>query len=225
MRLEDNFDIVRELGRGGFGGVLHVRDRKTGEEWAAKVLINLDADSRQRFIREVKQAWRYRRLRHVIKVAREYLQAEPPFFLMPLAKGGALAEHIGQLSQGAILSVMRQLLETLHFIHADGGVHRDVKPDNVFLPGDGTSALGDFGLGNSPNCTVHFTMSGVGTPGYAAPEIFAGEDCSAAADIFSAGATWFTCSRADTREGYLFRWTLEPTTPTSHSAMPPGSSR
>lgn len=57
------------LGAAASARVLHVRDRKTGEEWAAKVLINLDADSRHRFIRKVKQAWRYRRLRHVVSTS------------------------------------------------------------------------------------------------------------------------------------------------------------
>jgi serine/threonine protein kinase len=191
MKLEDLFIVVRELGRGGFGRVLLVRDRKTGEECAAKVLTATDADARARFVREVRQLGQYRQMRHVVRVGGAYLEAEPPFFLMPLARGGSLTKHIGKLSREAIWSVMRQLLDTLAGIHALGGVHRDVKPDNVLLIGDGTAALGDFGVGNSPHCTVHFTLSAAGTPGYAAPEIARGGAASAAADIYSAGATWY----------------------------------
>lgn len=191
MKLEDHFTVLRVLGQGGFGKVLHVRDKKTGQEWAAKVLLQTDADSRRRFVREVEQLVRYRNFRHVIRVARGYLEADPPYFLMPLAKGGTLSQHVGRLSQGAVVTVMRQLMETLVNIHHDGGIHRDVKPDNIFLPGDGTSALGDFGCGNSPECTIHFTLNAMGTPGYAAPELMNGADCTPGSDVFSAGATWF----------------------------------
>lgn len=86
---------------------------------------------------------------------------------------------------------MRQLMGTLVQIHGEGGFHRDVKPDNLLLLGDGDAALADFGLGNSPQCTVHFTMHAAGTPGYAAPELLADWQYDASCDVFSAGATWF----------------------------------
>ncbi len=192
MRLEDLFEVVRELGRGGCGRVWLVRDRATGQELAAKVSdLGPDPYNRRKFELEVKQLFRYGRLRHVVKIVRPYLDADPPFFLMPFAKGGTLTQWAGKLTPHQVLTLMRQLMETLVQIHGEGGFHRDVKPDNMLLLGDGAAVLGDFGLGNSPQCTVHFTMHAAGTPGYAAPELMADWPYDASCDVFSAGATWF----------------------------------
>lgn len=190
-RLEDDFEVLKTLGAGSFGKVLLVRDRKTGQEWAAKVLTASDADAAHRFRREVLQLHKYQGLRHVMKVVRGVLDATPPYFIMPLAKGGTLQQHIGKLTTSQQLSVMRQLMETLAHIHAAGGLHRDVKPPNILLS-EGACTLADFGLGNAVGCTITFTQNAMGTPGYAAPELYRpGGQCSAASDVFSAGATWF----------------------------------
>ncbi len=192
MRLEDHFDILRPLGAGGFGHVYLVREKTTGSVSAAKVLIELGADARRRFLREVKQLHRYRGFRHVVRVVRAYLNAERPFFLMTYAPGGSVRPWAGKLNERQILTIMRQLMDTLSQIHADGGVHRDVKPDNLLLLADGTMAVADFGLGNSPRCTVIMTMNAYGTAGYIAPELLRrGGRYTPACDIYSAGATWF----------------------------------
>jgi serine/threonine protein kinase len=191
MRLEDHFDILKPLGAGGCGHVYLVREKATGHVSAAKVLIELAGDGRQRFTREVKQLLRYRGFRHVVRVVRAYLNAERPFFLMTYAPGGSVRPWAGKLNERQVLTIMRQLMDTLTQIHADGGVHRDVKPDNLLLLADGTMAVADFGLGNSPRCTVLVTMNAYGTVGYIAPELMRGAAYTPACDIYSAGATWF----------------------------------
>ncbi len=192
MQLTDEYVVLKRIGRGGFGTVFLVKHRKTGEVYAAKMLSSPnDPIARARFEREVKQLRRYASFRYVVRLFREYLDADVPFFIMKHARGGAATPWAGKLSERQVLTLMRQLMETLVAIHADGGFHRDVKPDNLLLVDERTSALADFGLGNSPNCTVHFTMSEAGTPGYAAPELVAGGTFTAACDIYSAGATWF----------------------------------
>ncbi len=192
MRLEDKYTVLKRIGRGGFGLVLLVRDKKTRQLFAAKVLANPnDLLARERFEREVKQLRRYAPLRYVVTLFREHLDAEVPFFIMKHARGGSATPWAGTLSGRQTSMLLRQLMETLVAIHADGGFHRDVKPDNLLLVDKRNCALADFGLGNSPNCTVHFTMSEAGTPGYAAPELVAGGPYTTACDVFSAGATWF----------------------------------
>lgn len=192
MRLQDKYEVLCELGRGGFGVVYLVREPTTGEQFAAKVL--LDEEDRHAFrllAREVKQLLRYNSIPHVMRLVGEYLSATPPFFLMPYAPGGNALKHIGKLTERQVLTIMRQLLETLMRIHATKGFHRDIKPENILFLADGTAALGDFGLGSSPEITVNFTVSPGGTAGYAAPEIVAGGAYTTACDIYSAGATWF----------------------------------
>ena len=191
MRLEDHFEILKQLGVGGCGHVFLVRNKTTGYVCAAKVLIELAPDPRRRFAREVKQLRRYRRFRHVVRVVQAYLQAERPFFLMDYAPGGSVRPWAGKLNERQVLTIMRQLMDTLSQIHADGGVHRDVKPDNLLLLADGTMAVADFGLGNSPRCTVLVTMNAYGTAGYIAPELMRDGRYTPACDIYSAGATWF----------------------------------
>jgi serine/threonine protein kinase len=191
MRLEDRYAVVRELGKGGFGRVLLVRDRKAGTQHAAKVLMSPnDPHARKQFRREVRLLSFFQRFRRVVRIEVAHLNAEPPFFVMPYAEDGAITRWCGKLDLQQTLTVMKQLMEAVTQIHAHGGFHRDIKPDNI-LVFNRMPALADFGLGNSPDCTVHLTMNAYGTPGYAAPELFQVQPFSTAADVFSAGATWF----------------------------------
>jgi len=191
MRLEDLYEVVRELGKGGCGRVLLVRNRKTGTQHAAKVLMNPnDPHARKQFGREVRLLSFFQRFRRVVRMEVAHLDAEPPFFVMPYAEDGNITRWAGKLDLLQVQTVMKQLMEAITQIHAHGGFHRDVKPDNI-LVFNRLPALADFGLGNAPDCTVHLTMNAYGTPGYAAPELFQDAPFSAAADVFSAGATWF----------------------------------
>jgi len=191
MRLEDQYEVVRELGKGGCGRVLLVRDRKAGTYHAAKVLTSPnDPHARKQFRREVRLLSVFQRFRRIVRIEAAYLDAEPPFFVMPYAEDGSVTRWAGKLDLVQTLTVMKQLMEAVTQIHAHGGFHRDIKPDNI-LVFNRLPALADFGLGNAPDCTVHLTMNAYGTPGYAAPELFQDAPFSAAADVFSAGATWF----------------------------------
>lgn len=192
MRLEDDYEIVKKLGQGGFGQVFLVQHKGTGQRYAAKVLTDWsNPDAFRRFEREVRQLLRYGQLRHVVRLVASGLRAERPYFIMPYAPGGAATPWAGKLSELQVRTIMRQLMEALTAMHASGGFHRDVKPDNLLLVDETNAALADFGLGNCPTCTVHFTATEAGTFGYAAPELLAGGGFSFAADVFSAGATWF----------------------------------
>lgn len=193
MRLEDRFDVVKPLGQGAFGRVLLVRDRNTGEQFAAKVLAAQDPDARQRFFNEARQQAAYGKMGvpHVLPVDAEFLDDTPPFFLMKWVEAGSIAQWAGRLRPEQVIVVMRQLIETLALIHLTGGLHRDIKPDNVLLLGDGSIVLADFGLGNQPLVNGPGTNSPAGTTGYAAPELFQGAPFNAACDYYSVGATGF----------------------------------
>lgn len=198
MRLENRYEVVRLLGQGAFGRVLHVRDRATKKEFAAKELLATGADARNRFFNEARQQAVYGGIGvpHVLPVEAAFLEDEPPFFLMKLVEAGSIVKWAGRLRPEQVIEVMRQLIETIALIHLTGGFHRDIKPDNILLLGDGSIVLGDFGLGNQPLVNGPGTNSAAGTPGYIAPELYQQDaidpaSFSAACDYYSVGATGF----------------------------------
>jgi serine/threonine-protein kinase len=117
---------------------------------------------------------------------------ERPAMVMELIDGTTLADLMAaerRLDPAAALSVATQLLDALGYAHARGIVHRDVKPDNVFVTSEGRVKLADFGIARIADKT-RFTQEGtvMGTPGYMPPEQVRGLPVDARADIFSVGA-------------------------------------
>jgi serine/threonine-protein kinase len=186
------YQLHEKLGDGGFGEVFRAVRLDDGLEVAIKFLHEGSGqEERHRFEREVRLLQAHAHP-HIMTVLDHDLSAARPFYVMPLMTGGPLTRWAGKLSDAALRGVVRTLVDVVATLHVAGGIHRDLKPDNIFVDGQGHLAVGDFGLGNNPACTVMLTMHAAGTPGYAAPELWQpGGQASAAADIFSLGATLF----------------------------------
>lgn len=118
------------------------------------------------------------------------MNADRPFYVMPYFEGGSLSRFAGRLSHIQVTEIAKGLASVLANLHRSGGVHGDIKPDNLLLSGSGTMHLAD-PLGTGGLFTVLFSGNRGGTPGYCAPEIRAGASVSAAADVYSFGATLF----------------------------------
>lgn len=102
--------------------------------------------------------------------------------------GDLLLEDVSPMSAERVASIGRQIAEGLSAIHARGVVHRDLKPDNVFVEGDRVKIV-DFGLSLVPKLDARLTASGlrVGTPAYMAPEYIGGSDPGPSADLYALG--------------------------------------
>ena len=145
------YDILEELGRGGFGAVYRVRNRDLGREEALKVLGQhraWDPTLVPRFLREARAAARLRHP-HIVTIY-EVGEAEGMHFIaMEYLPGPTLAKLIadeGALPPGRVVSIVSQMADALDYAHGQGLVHRDVKPANVIVgPGD-HATLTDFGL-------------------------------------------------------------------------------
>lgn len=186
---EQQYELVRELGRGMFGEVWLARKKPSGIEKAIKILLQpADRDAAQR---ELKSLELIKNLRHPYLLATEdfWIANNRLHVVMELADGtlrARLKHHQQQGSAGVPLEELFRYIaeaaEGLDFLHAQKITHRDIKPDNILIL-HGHAKLADFGLARAQEQLVE-SMSLAGTPAYMAPEIWGGEG-GPASDLYS----------------------------------------
>ncbi len=194
------YRLERVLGVGGMAAV-YAASHRNGHRVAVKVLhdaLAISDDVKKRFLREgyVANAVGHR---GVVRVIDDDTTAEgAPFVVMELLEGATLGEHIAQSGGGLapeeIVPIACKLLDVLAAAHAAGVVHRDIKPDNVFLTTDGEVKVLDFGIARlGTSATVTRTGSVMGTPAFMAPEQARGltRQVDAQTDLWAVGAVLF----------------------------------
>jgi dienelactone hydrolase/plasmid stabilization system protein ParE len=201
--LADRYRIERELGAGGMATVYLARDLKHGREVAIKVLHADVARSLtgERFLREIAITARLNHP-HILALldSGEAGGGELLYYVMPVATGESLRDRLerdGAMPVAEALRVAMDATEALVHAHAQGVVHRDIKPDNVLLSG-GHAIVVDFGIakavGQARGAATTLTSDGMslGTPAYMAPEQATGDsDTDHRADIYAVGALLF----------------------------------
>jgi eukaryotic-like serine/threonine-protein kinase len=189
------YTIERELGRGGMGVVYRALDPIILRPVALKTVVKsrLDpADSVSllaRFKREAQAAGRLVHP-HIVSVYEYGEDAEYAYIAMEYVEGRGLNEFLSPNTPMAIdrvRPVAAQMLDALAFAHAQGVVHRDVKPANVMMTTDWRVKVSDFGIAQIDASKLTQMGTVLGTPSYMSPEQFKGETTDARADIFSAG--------------------------------------
>jgi serine/threonine protein kinase len=190
---DGRFRVERTLGRGGMAIVYLAHDEELHRSVAVKVLgehVSTDKNARTRFFREARFA---ARLSHpnVVHVYDAGETGGRPFIVMEYVPGRTLAE-LGQLPTTETVQLALQACAGLQHAHETGLIHRDVKPGNLLLREDGVLKVADFGIARTAD-TTHLTQLGtiLGTAAYLAPEQAAGEEVTAAADIYSLGAVLY----------------------------------
>ncbi|MFN7986961.1 MAG: protein kinase [Thermoanaerobaculia bacterium] len=205
--LAGRYRLDRRLGEGGMGTVYAARDIRGNRDAAVKVIRGEHLSDRSALARFRREARLTARLGHPNAVAvYDYgeLVSGGAFLVMELLAGGSLRNELSLRKPIPFREVswaLDRALDVLAAAHAAGLVHRDVKPDNLFLmrgPG-GTTRLKllDFGLARETKSEVPSESGGaissvsilMGTPGYIAPEIVAGADATPASDQWSIAAT------------------------------------
>ncbi|MET9610737.1 protein kinase [Streptomyces sp. NPDC006512] len=202
--VDGRFELIGPLGAGGMGTVWRARDIALHRDVALKEVRppdpataaaqpGLAVQLRERAVREARAL---ARLAHPHVVTIHHIVEPPagsdghPWIVMELVKGGSLHDRLaaGPMPVADVLRLGLDLLSALRAAHAEGVLHRDVKPANVLLRPDGGAVLTDFGIAALHGSTA-LTSTGVliGSPEYIAPERVRGEEGLAASDLWSLG--------------------------------------
>jgi len=190
------YQILGELGRGGCGIVYRALDPGIGRAVAIKTIL-ADANSpagmalRERFRREARSAGN---LSHpnIVTIHEFNDSGEIMFIAMELIQGQSLADRIAESSPlplNLVLAVIGSAADALDYAHANGIVHRDVKPANFMLTAGGQVKVTDFGIAKMLDDDIGLTNTGMvmGTVQYMSPEQIAAKPASARSDQFSLG--------------------------------------
>ena len=195
--VDDRYKIVSLLGEGGMALVYKANDLITSKDVALKIMrpeTAIDKTNLSRFEREARAAASLNH-QNIVRVNNLGTYKGYPYMVNELITGQTLRQILdirGKFSIIESLDIMEQLCRAISYAHQHGVIHRDIKPQNIFLASDGTIKLADFGIATFQNAN-HVTRSEIviGSVHYMAPEISQGHPASERSDIYSMGITFF----------------------------------
>jgi len=232
------YTIVAKIGQGGMGEVYRAHDPVLGRDVAIKTMTasgGAGDQQRKRFHREAQSA---ARLNHpnIITVYDFGEEQGRMYIAMELLEGRDLRELITDLPPLSLerkLNLMIQVSDGLAFAHSKGVIHRDLKPGNIHVQGNGQVKIMDFGLARDSSSDMTRTGTILGTPHYMSPEQVRGQKATAQSDVFSLGAVFYELLsgkkpfEADSLVAILFQ-VIEsepPSLDTLQPALPPALSQ
>jgi serine/threonine-protein kinase len=188
--VDGRYRVLRRLGSGGMADVWLAEDTHLQRQVALKVLHRRFAQDREfveRFRREAEAA---AGLQHpnIVSVFDRGEFEGTYYIAMQYVEGPTLKQLIdGGLTPEQAVPLIRQVLEAARFAHRHGVVHRDLKPHNVIVDGEGEALVTDFGIARAGVSEITQTGSVMGTPHYLSPEQAQGFDTTAVSDLYSIG--------------------------------------
>jgi eukaryotic-like serine/threonine-protein kinase len=189
-----DYEIVRELGKGGMGQVYLVRNLISDRIEAMKVLLPdlvQQGDLANRFMREIKLL---ASLDHpnIAQLRTAFTADNQLVMIMEYVEGDTLAHRLefGAFSTADTLNYITQVLNALSYAHGKGIIHRDIKPSNMMLTPQGVIKLMDFGIARSTS-DLGMTVTGttMGSLDYMSPEQVKSEPTDARSDLYSVGVS------------------------------------
>jgi eukaryotic-like serine/threonine-protein kinase len=196
--LPDRYRDPEPIGQGGMGEIFCARDTVLGRTVAIKMLAEryaADEAVRGRFTREALAAARLSGEPHTVTIFDVGEHDRRPFIVMEYLRGGSLEDRLrehGAQEPARVLDWLEQAAAALDAAHANGIVHRDIKPGNLLLTPDGGVRVADFGIASAAGLDS-LTMTGtvLGTAGYLSPEQAMGEPTTPASDLYALGVLAF----------------------------------
>ena len=190
------YDIEGEIGEGAMASVYLATQRSLERKVALKVMaaaLAADPSFCERFLREGKTLARLSHP-HMVTIHDIGNVGELYYMAMEYLPNGTLKERIAAgMTPEQGVTLIRQIASALGYAHAQGLVHRDVKPANILFRADGTAVLSDFGIAKSLDDRTQFTQAGfaVGTPSYMSPEQARGQEIDGRADLYALGVVLY----------------------------------
>ncbi|MDX2122723.1 MAG: Ig-like domain-containing protein [Gemmatimonadota bacterium] len=189
-----DYEILRELGRGGMATVYLAHDialdRKVAIKVMAPALILMGEGMSERFKREARTAANLAHP-HIIPIYTVKSSGKSLFFVMKFIAGRSLEQiikDIGPMPVPMVKAILQQVTSALGYAHRHGIVHRDIKPANIMIDEEGFSVVTDFGIAKvAENRALTMTGIAVGTPSYMSPEQCAAKDITGKSDQYSLG--------------------------------------
>jgi eukaryotic-like serine/threonine-protein kinase len=223
-RVADRYRIDARIGGGGMADVFEARDEALDRDVAIKLLRGIDDPAAaRRFAEEIRLT---ARLNHpnVVQLFDAGEHDGAPYLVLERVTGGTLSQAMTEEGMAAerVADIGRQTAAALEHAHAEGIVHRDVKPSNILLTAEGTVRLADFGIALTATAT-RLTVAGsvAGSAGYVSPEQVLGTGAGAASDVYALGLVLLECLTGQppwsgtTVEVALARITADPPIPDS----------
>ncbi len=193
VELPERYSVLRHVADGGMASVWEARDEVLHRHVAIKVLspaFAADDAARRRFTREARAAARLSTHPHVVTVYDTSEHDGQAFLVMALYTNGTVADRLtrGPIPRATALTWLRDAAGALDVAHAEGVVHRDVKPANLLLDGADRVAVADFGIATAAwETSVTTTGMVMGTMAYLAPEQRTGGVATPASDRYALG--------------------------------------
>jgi predicted ATPase/tRNA A-37 threonylcarbamoyl transferase component Bud32 len=215
--LQGQFEIIRKIGEGGMGQVYLARDLTLGRRVAIKTLIPEllagGADKGRDLQQLRRDATATARLQHphIVTLYQIGFEADVPYMVLEYLSGESLAAklQVGALPPDRVREIMMQVADALTHAHAEGVIHRDLKPGNIFITEHGAAKVLDFGVAmfsmaqetlleqfaladlSELERHVGTTSQVAGTPVYMAPEQLLGQEQDARVDLWACGVLLF----------------------------------
>ena len=198
--LDEEYEILDELGRGGMAIVFKAKEKQLDREVAIKVLpfsLAFDKEFVERFQREARTS---AKLEHpnIIPIYRVGKSGRVIYFVMKFLRGKPLSSVLAARGAGLppaqIRSVLADVCRALAYAHKSGIVHRDIKPDNIMFDEHGHAVVTDFGIAKAASGgKLTGTGMSIGTPHYMSPEQAKAQALDGRSDIYSLGVVAYQC--------------------------------
>ncbi|KAI9185269.1 hypothetical protein LWI28_005767 [Acer negundo] len=194
--LKSSYQLYEEIGRGRFGTISRCFSPSSNDFYACKVIdksLLTDSLDRDCLQNEAKFMTLLSPHPNIVQVFDVFEDDESLSIVMELCEPVTLYDAIVQnpVCEARAAAYMKQLLTAIAHCHRNGVVHRDVKPENVFLDSRNRVKLGDFGSADWSG-EERSTSGIVGTPYYVAPEVVMGREYDEKVDVWSAGVVLYT---------------------------------
>jgi len=192
-RVIKSYEILEQIGKGGFGAVYRAYQPGIGRDVAIKVILPQHANHPDFVRRFETEAQVIARLEHphIVPLYDYWREPNTAYLVMRYLRGGNLRQSLEDDGAWSLLrtaNMIAQIGSALALAHREGIVHRDLKSDNILLDENGNCYLSDFGIAKDLDQNTNITRDAIlGTPAYLSPEQIRGEVATAQSDIYALG--------------------------------------